>query len=492
MSVNINNDLVNFSYAPTPIISKRAPTSRDKTYNKGLIEVGTIWIDKTLDDIYILTSVKDNAASWVGTGGGAETLSSLTVNPGNIGVTAGNLTLTAGTLTLSALGAGVVQTSGAGAIGSSKGTDGQVLVSSTAGVPAWANITSSGGSIVVTNGGNTINLEATGGTSSTFPTDSGTANPAAGATTIAGGTNLHTSAAGSTVTIDMDDSITTVAKVTAGVGLEMSSGTATITSNTNAAKAIYLHTNGGTSEKIEIHSDQGSGVDSIYMYSDVGGLTLTSGLATADAINITATDAAGGIDMDAGAAGFNIAAANGPINLISGTGAINVGADAAAHTVTVGSTTGAAATTIQTGTGALTLNSGGLMDLDAVDALSINSSTGVINVGNDAVAQNINIGTGAAARTITVGNNTGATAVDLVAGSGNVAVTVSDLEIGTAAKGIIFQEGPKIIAGAGSPAGAVTAPKGSLYLRTDGTTTNDRAYINTDASTTWTALTTAA
>lgn len=44
----------------------------------------------------------------------------------------------------------------------------------------------------------------------------------------------------------------------------------------------------------------------------------------------------------------------------------------------------------------------------------------------------------------------------------------------------------------GSGAPTLTAPKGCLYLRTDGTTTNDRMYINTDAGTTWTAVTTAA
>lgn len=44
----------------------------------------------------------------------------------------------------------------------------------------------------------------------------------------------------------------------------------------------------------------------------------------------------------------------------------------------------------------------------------------------------------------------------------------------------------------GSGAPTLTAGKGSLYLRSDGTTTNNRAYINTDGGTTWTALTTAA
>lgn len=49
---------------------------------------------------------------------------------------------------------------------------------------------------------------------------------------------------------------------------------------------------------------------------------------------------------------------------------------------------------------------------------------------------------------------------------------------------------PRIIAGSGAP--TIAAPKGSLYLRIDGSTTNDRMYVNTDANTTWTAVTTAA
>jgi hypothetical protein len=44
----------------------------------------------------------------------------------------------------------------------------------------------------------------------------------------------------------------------------------------------------------------------------------------------------------------------------------------------------------------------------------------------------------------------------------------------------------------GSGAPTVTAAKGSLYLRSDGSGVNDRAYINTDGSTTWTAVVTVA
>jgi hypothetical protein len=47
-----------------------------------------------------------------------------------------------------------------------------------------------------------------------------------------------------------------------------------------------------------------------------------------------------------------------------------------------------------------------------------------------------------------------------------------------------------IYSGSGVP--SFTATQGSLYLRTDGSSTSTRAYINTTGSTTWTAVTTAA
>lgn len=47
-----------------------------------------------------------------------------------------------------------------------------------------------------------------------------------------------------------------------------------------------------------------------------------------------------------------------------------------------------------------------------------------------------------------------------------------------------------IYAGSGAP--TFSAGKGSLYLRTDGSSTSTRAYIATDDAGTWTAVTTAA
>lgn len=51
--------------------------------------------------------------------------------------------------------------------------------------------------------------------------------------------------------------------------------------------------------------------------------------------------------------------------------------------------------------------------------------------------------------------------------------------------------GIDFIVGSGAPTG-ITAPKGSLYINTAGSTTNDRMYVNTNGATTWTAFTTAA
>ena len=69
----------------------------------------------------------------------------------------------------------------------------------------------------------------------------------------------------------------------------------------------------------------------------------------------------------------------------------------------------------------ITASAGGIT-IDASSDLDLNSSGGVINVGNDDVAQNINIGTGASTRTITLGNATGATAVSITSGTGNIAL----------------------------------------------------------------------
>lgn len=57
-------------------------------------------------------------------------------------------------------------------------------------------------------------------------------------------------------------------------------------------------------------------------------------------------------------------------------------------------------------------------------------------------------------------------------------------------EGKVTVTGVTIEAGSGAP--SHSAPKGSLYSRTDGSSTSTRLYVNTDGGTTWTNVTTAA
>lgn len=101
----------------------------------------------------------------------------------------------------------------------------------------------------------------------------------------------------------------------------------------------------------------------------------------------------------------------------------------------------------------------------------------------------VNSTTGAVTTTATIGP---AMSVDSVSATGNI---TADSGTAPAAGGMAAflassTAGLGIYVGSGAP--TVTAAKGSLYLRTDGSSTSTRAYINTDGATTWTAITTVA
>ena len=69
------------------------------------------------------------------------------------------------------------------------------------------------------------------------------------------------------------------------------SGAVTVTSTSSSANGIYLQANGGTSETIKIHADQGTsvteGAASVSLLSDAGGVELRSTANLANAINLT-------------------------------------------------------------------------------------------------------------------------------------------------------------------------------------------------------------
>lgn len=153
----------------------------------------------------------------------------------------------------------------------------------------------------------------------------------------------------------------------AGENLTLSSagGSVLVSSTEDAALAIRLHANGGTSETIQIHSEQGTGVGSINLLSDVGGITLrATGLASADAINLEAP--AGGIDID-GALQVNIASSQ-----------------AAGTAVVITASNAAGGIDLTTGGGSIDLSSTGLVSV-AANTASVASPTATST-------QNFNVG----------------------------------------------------------------------------------------------------
>jgi hypothetical protein len=63
---------------------------------------------------------------------------------------------------------------------------------------------------------------------------------------------------------------------------------------------------------------------------------------------------------------------------------------------------------------------------------------------------------------------------------------------GTAGAGYKFSSTANLGIFFGSGVPTLSAAQGSLYLRTDGSSTSTRMYINTNGATTWTAVTTVA
>ena len=104
---------------------------------------------------------------------------------------------------------GVVSVDNTGKLGSSNGTNGQVLIGGGTG-PAWATFTSSDNSIIFTPGANQLDMVAVGGGGSSgvikIGADVGTpALPLLGEVDIYGGTNINTITAPNSVVVNLDN-----------------------------------------------------------------------------------------------------------------------------------------------------------------------------------------------------------------------------------------------------------------------------------------------
>lgn len=141
------------------------------------------------------------------------------------------------------------------------------------------------------------------------------------------------------------------------------------------------------------------------------------------------------------------------------------------------------------GTGSVVLNGGGTTPGPGITVTGANTAVNGVIVTNAATGSFPTIAPGALAGSdtninlIIQGKGTGI--VELAnniappaAGSAAAAIGISS----TANFGIYF--------GSGAP--TVSAAQGSIYMRTDGSSTSTRMYVNTTGSTTWTNVTTAA
>jgi hypothetical protein len=239
------------------------------------------------------------------------------------------------------------------------------------------------------------------------------------------------------------------------------------------------------------------------------------------------------IDNGGGAAFTDLTVNPGPTNITGATtinGVTNINNNNNANTsintgtstgtVTIGSVGASGAVNISSAD-AITLTSAVAADLGSISLTSTGNGSGIllsapgggtgsveINTGSGGIVQtatggDINLSStgGGANQVVIQSDGTAANAITLTAsdaaggvtanvGTGNFNVVGGSVQLGTASTSYFFQNGIGIYAGNGAP--AIAAPKGALYLRTDGTGVGDRAYIATDALGGWTNITTGA
>ncbi|OGY24411.1 MAG: hypothetical protein A2172_01730 [Candidatus Woykebacteria bacterium RBG_13_40_15] len=194
------------------------------------------------------------------------------------------------------------------------------------------------------------------------------------------------------------------------------------------------------------HGSQSPGANQVPILDGSGNLMFAGAATIGTSANALTLDSASGTlalgsgtttISSAGALTLNSTTSSAVTLDSSTTGTINIGNNANAKTINIGNATDTTLVNIDSGTSGVTIDSTGTGDilvnstdtllLDSAGVLELNSSAGVISIGNDAVAQNINIGTGAAARTITIGNTTTTTGIVLTKGaSGEITLTGYD------------------------------------------------------------------
>lgn len=342
-------------------------------------------------------------------------------------------------------------TAGSVIVSASEDASDAIQILSTAGGMAITATGEAGQDITIQNNGGSVNVVATenaalaiflhanGGTSETIQVraDQGTGDASVQLLSDVGGVTLTAGKAAATAinftTTDAAGGIT----ITAGTGgiLPTTTGKFTVISTDNAEQSIELHANGGTSETIRLRADQGTAATSLDLLSDVGGITLNAGLASASAINITSSAVGGGWTLNSGTAGvtltntgkLSLAAAAASDITVTGAFSLTLSSTlgrfiassgiAAANAITLTASNGAGGFSLTSGTGGVTLTNTGLLSLAGSGASNITIATGDLSItdtassiilsAGEAVADAIQLTTTNAAGGVTAALGTG-------------------------------------------------------------------------------------
>ena len=172
----------------------------------------------------------------------------------------------------------------------------------------------------------------------------------------------------------------TVAGAAANEDLDITSNSSiNITATENAANAVYLRANGGTSETLKIHSDQGTGAGSIEITSDAGGIDMNAaGAATLDAVGVAIGAGSGELDLTTtGTMDINSAALD-----IDTSGAITIDAAGVASDISIvtAHTAGVAFhLDADANAGSIVDIDAGILDIDVTGAATIDAATLVVS-----------------------------------------------------------------------------------------------------------------
>jgi hypothetical protein len=98
--------------------------------------------------------------------------------------------------------------------------------------------------------------------------------------TSADALTIHADGTGGGIDVDTDDGAISVVADGAANGditIDAEDKVTIVSTDADGTDSIYIHANGGTSEVIKVHADQGNTATSIHLVSDVGGITLDGG-----------------------------------------------------------------------------------------------------------------------------------------------------------------------------------------------------------------------